>query len=120
MNKTLTEEQQYFLRKYPHFTTIEVDFPHGSQYYTYKTVDALKKGDYVVVNSPYSGFTVVKVVKVHKEAKTDRKYSWISQKVDHSRYKSVQSFESMHKDMMKLEMAVEESITELLEERKHR
>jgi predicted Mrr-cat superfamily restriction endonuclease len=82
---------------YPDFTTVAVDFDGGHQSYTYKTVEKLKKGDYVIVNTPGSGFTIAKVASVHGYARYDRDYKWISQKVDHSYYRGVQLLESQYK-----------------------
>lgn len=94
--------QDLMLAKYPHYTTIDVEFissGRGSQPYTYKTITPLKRGDFVVVNSPRFGFTVAKVCKVHPIAKMDRVYTWISQKVDHSEHKHAQQFQASLKEV---------------------
>ena len=92
MSKTkLQLEAEQLLETYPDFTTISVQFPSSSTNYTYRVAEKINKGDYVVVDAPSTGFTVVHVVQVHIRAHWDMPYKWISQKVDHSLYRNIEA-----------------------------
>ncbi len=64
--------------------------PDAKQY-TYKIEGSCEVGDTVIVDSPYSGLTCVKVVNVDDEPRIDLNaeftYKWVVQRVDTSAYR---------------------------------
>ena len=94
------------------YTTVEVVFHDSmrgagsSKPYTYKARldDNIVVGDHVVVDSPNTGLTVVKVTNVHKVAKIDLDapftYKWIVQKIDRTRYDEIKAEEVEFLDAM--------------------
>ncbi len=61
--------------------------------YTYKIMGPCSPGDTVVVDSPYSGLTCVKVISVDETPRIDLgadfTYKWVVQRVDTSAYKEM-------------------------------
>lgn len=92
------------------FTTCQCEFAGSSKTYTYKVKRDfdLQAGDWVVVESPSTGLTVVKVVEVHSEPAIDLDsgitYKWIVDKVDLQRYQSIrEQEEKFFKTMQEIE-----------------
>lgn len=85
--------------------SIGVRFPegrggYGAKVYTYKVPRAvvLQEGDCVVVDTPSTGFTVVKVVRVDEEPAFEPEdvitYKWIVGKVQHEAYDQLRELEA--------------------------
>lgn len=98
------------------------------QEYTYKALesDNLKVGDYVIVDSPHSGLSVVMVTGVDAKPRIELdapfSYKWIVQKVDRTRYDDLLQQEAQFKDALvevervKQREAVMKSFQEVLPE----
>ena len=69
------------------------------QHYLYKTDLDLEEGDFVVVDAPKSGLTVVKVVMVKECCDTSKATKWIVDKVDVAAYQ-----ERKHREARKAEL----------------
>lgn len=76
------------------YTTIQVEFEGSQKTYTYKAMGEIKEDDQVIVDSPFTGYTVVKVVGVDAFPRIDLDkewtYKWIVQKIDDTEYKEIQ------------------------------
>jgi hypothetical protein len=72
------------------FRFVKVEFPSGNQLYTYKTLLDVSEGDFVIVDTPSTGFKVVKVIKVLQlhELPIDEhsQKKWVVQQIDDSTY----------------------------------
>ena len=98
------------------------------QEYTYKALesDNIQVGDFVVVDSPSNGFTIVQVVRVDAKPRIELNapfsYKWIVQKVDRTRYEELLKQEQQFNDALvevervKQREAVMESFQEVLPE----
>jgi hypothetical protein len=89
----MSNEINLLLAQNENFRFVKCEFPRGQQLYTYKTVSPVKEGDYVVVETPSTGFQVVKVVQVCKlhevNLSSAYSYKWVVQVVDDSNYKEL-------------------------------
>lgn len=70
--------------------TFSARFAGSQKSYTYKADFKINEGDYVVVYSPSSGYTIVEVLSVDEgcgiDPHTDISYKWAVCKVDEDRY----------------------------------
>lgn len=82
------------------YTTVNVTYQLQAEFiegvtksYTFKTFLALIEGDIVVVPNDQKGFSLVKVIEVHKEPQIDLDatydYKWIIDRVDFTTYDMV-------------------------------
>jgi len=89
----MNTEINLLLAKNETFRFVKVEFPNGRQLYTYKTLEELEKGDFVIVHTPSDEFKIVRVVKVLQLHELDIvpnfAVKWIVQKVDVSRYEEL-------------------------------
>lgn len=81
----------------PTFKFVTVTFANSSRAYTYKTTLDLEPGDFVIVNTPSTGFTCAEVTDVLSLEQADLKegirYKWVVQKVDAAYYDEVKAME---------------------------
>ena len=68
----------------------------GTKVYAYKTFEVLEPGDFAVVETPTSGFQVVKVVEEADmlELNASVQYKWLVGKVDFTQYQQSRELEA--------------------------
>ena len=81
----------------PTFKFVNVTFANSSQAYTYKTTLDLEPGDSIIVETPRTGLTCVKVIEVlsleQADIRENIRYKWVVQKVDTAYYDEVKAME---------------------------
>lgn len=88
-----------FLAENENFKFVKVVFaPYtGTQEYTYKTLLDLEEEDFVVVQTPNTGYQVVQVRSVMEpleaDVNPDIRYKWVVQKVDFADYETCKEME---------------------------
>ena len=114
------QEVDLLLAQNESFRYVECEFKNGRQLYTYKTLEEVEKGEFVVVDTPQNGLTVVKVVEVLKahEKKCNFAIKWVVQKVDMSRYEELNEKEGQAQELINTSKTKKlvEDMTETLEE----
>ena len=80
----------------PDFKFVTVVFKNAAQPYTYKTTLDVEEGDTVVVDTPRTGFTCVKITGILKPEEVDLtafEYAWVVSKVDLEHYEKVKEIQ---------------------------
>ncbi len=93
------------LAQNPDFKFVKCSFgPTSNQLYTYKTLEAVEAGQFVVVDTPKRGMQVVEVVKVCKlhEIKLNPliDYRWLVQVIDRAKYDDVVNRENEAQEVL--------------------
>ena len=102
--------------------TCSVKFTGSEKSYTYKVPEGMElaEGDLAVVDAPSSGYTIVKVTKVHDESGIDIdaqfRYKWLVSKVDTASYTALLEKETQMEAELRRKVAVKKQIKSLLGE----
>jgi hypothetical protein len=96
---TTLKHRQILLALQTGYTTCQVEFDVGSKLYTYKVPLSwnLRPTDQIIVDTPSTGYTLVRVIGVHDEPQIDLEgpytYKWAVCKVDNSKYLEIAEWE---------------------------
>lgn len=94
--------------------TVYVCFPNHSKQYSYLTDDdSVRRGDYVVVMSPSTGPTAVKVMEVLYNTRSTAAVKWVVDKIDFAAHEKLLALQRSS-DLKRRE----QEITQLLDKRK--